>query len=143
MYFLVHCIGSLEKCLFISFDHFKVIIYLLLICKSSLYFGNKYHIRYMILKYFCFYLFHGIICSTEIFDLGVVQFIYFFPFVTCICAILFNKPVSNPRSQRFTHMSSKTLVSCPKNICWNPSMNYLGTGIKINQKCKSEVYFLL
>lgn len=110
------CVYFLDECLFKFFVHFLAILFLfsLLSCKRfvEIYFGSVYPATFLIFRYFPLYsgfnfqFLDGVLCSTHVFNLDLVQCIYFFPLVACASGVTSNKPFPNPRSQRCTCMFS-------------------------------------
>ena len=58
---------------------------------------------------FCRLPFHSVdsvFWCTKVFDLDVVQFLFFFSFVTCVFGIIYKKSLHNPISWSFSLMTS-------------------------------------
>ena len=98
------CFSSLEKCLFKSFVHFKIWLYvcfLLLSCSRSLYILNI--TLYMICRYFshsvgCLFTILVLVLSFDeqkLFNFDEIQ-LSIFPFVLCALGVICEKSLPSP-----------------------------------------------
>jgi hypothetical protein len=100
---------SLENCPFSPFAHLLIGLFSQYWVARVLYSGYKFLIRYMTCTHFLLFysLFHfldGIIYSIKVLSFGIVHFTKFFLSLLMLLVSYLKKPLSNPKSWRFSAM---------------------------------------
>ena len=106
---LAICLFSWGNFLFKSCAQFLILCLFCCLVERVLYTGYKFFLGIQFTNSSSYsvdcYFLYGIICTTEVFNFEV-QVIYLFSFVASSFNFIFKKPLTSPKSQRFTLMFS-------------------------------------